>query len=40
MEGVALSLRHNLEVAKEAGAEVSVLRAMGGISKFTVVDTN
>ena len=30
MEGVALSLRHNLEVAKEAGAEVSVLRAMGG----------
>lgn len=30
MEGVAYSLRHNLEVAKEAGAEVSVLRAMGG----------
>ena len=30
MEGVAFSLRHNLEVAKEAGAEVSVLRAMGG----------
>lgn len=30
MEGVALSLKHNLEVAKEAGAEVSVLRAMGG----------
>ena len=30
MEGVALSLRHNLEVAKEAGAEVEVLRAMGG----------
>ena len=30
MEGVALSLRHNLEVAREAGAEVSVLRAMGG----------
>ena len=30
MEGVALSLKHNLEVAKEAGADVSVLRAMGG----------
>ena len=30
MEGVALSLRHNLEVAKEAGAEADVLRAMGG----------
>lgn len=30
MEGVAYSLRHNLDVAKEAGAEVSVLRAMGG----------
>ena len=30
MEGVALSLRHNLEVAKEAGANAEVLRAMGG----------
>lgn len=30
MEGVALSLRHNLEVASEAGAKVEVLRAMGG----------
>ena len=30
MEGVAFSLRHNLEIAKEAGAEVKVLRAMGG----------
>lgn len=30
MEGVALSLRHNLEVAGEAGAQVQVLRAMGG----------
>ena len=30
MEGVAFSLKHNLEVAKEAGAEVSTLRAMGG----------
>ncbi len=30
MEGVAYSLQHNLEIAKEAGADVSVLRAMGG----------
>lgn len=30
MEGVAFSLRHNLETAREAGADVSVLRAMGG----------
>ncbi len=30
MEGVALSLRHNLETAEEAGAKVEVLRAMGG----------
>ena len=30
MEGVAMSLRHNLETAKEAGADVSVLRAIGG----------
>ena len=30
MEGVALSLRHNLEVAAEAGAHVGELRAMGG----------
>ena len=30
MEGVAFSLRHNLEVAREAGAEADVLRAMGG----------
>lgn len=30
MEGVAMSLRHNLEVAAEAGAAVDVLRAMGG----------
>lgn len=30
MEGVAYSLRHNLEVAAEAGAEVKVLRSMGG----------
>lgn len=30
MEGVALSLRHNLEIAEEAGAKADVLRAMGG----------
>ena len=30
MEGVAYSLKHNLEVAKEAGADVIELRAMGG----------
>ena len=30
MEGVALSLRHNIEVAEEAGAAARELRAMGG----------
>lgn len=30
MEGVAFSLRHNLEAAEEAGAVASELRAMGG----------
>lgn len=30
MEGVAYSLRHNLEIAEQAGAKVDVLRAMGG----------
>ena len=30
MEGVAYSLKHNLDVAKEAGASVTLLRAMGG----------
>lgn len=30
MEGVAYSLRHNLETAEQTGAEVNVLRAMGG----------
>ena len=30
MEGVAFSLKHNIEVAKEIGAKVEVLRAMGG----------
>ncbi|MDO4622800.1 MAG: xylulokinase [Eubacteriales bacterium] len=30
MEGVALALKHNLDVAEAAGAPVHVLRAMGG----------
>jgi xylulokinase len=30
MEGVALSLKHNIEVAKEVGAKVKVLRSIGG----------
>ncbi|MGI6070160.1 MAG: xylulokinase [Blautia sp.] len=30
MEGVAYSLRHNLAIAQQAGAEVKVLRSMGG----------
>lgn len=30
LEGVAYSLRHNLEVAEQAGAKVERLRAMGG----------
>lgn len=30
MEGVAYALKHNLDAAKEAGADVNVLRAMGG----------
>lgn len=30
MEGVAFSLRHNLETAEQAGAAAGVLRAMGG----------
>lgn len=30
MEGVAFSLKHNLDVAEQAGVEVKVLRAMGG----------
>lgn len=30
MEGTAYALKHNLDVAEEAGAKVSVLRAMGG----------
>ena len=30
MEGTAYALRHNLEVAEEAGAKAEVLKAMGG----------
>ncbi|MFV0361983.1 MAG: xylulokinase [Suipraeoptans sp.] len=30
MEGVAYALKHNLEVAKEAGGEVEILKAIGG----------
>jgi xylulokinase len=30
MEGVAYSLRHNLDVAEKAGAHADILRAMGG----------
>lgn len=30
MEGVAFSLKHNIDTAKKAGAKVSELRAMGG----------
>lgn len=30
MEGVAFSLKHNLDIAEEAGARVDLLRAMGG----------
>lgn len=33
MEGVAFALRHNLEVASAAGAEVSELLAVGGATK-------
>lgn len=33
MEGVAYSLRHNLEVAEAAGARVKILRAMGGSAR-------
>ncbi len=36
MEGVAYSLRHNMEVAAAAGAEVSELRAMGGSANSLV----
>lgn len=33
MEGVAFSLRHNLEIASAAGAEVTELMAVGGATK-------
>lgn len=36
MEGVAFSLRHNLEVAEVAGASPAVLRAMGGAANSHV----
>jgi xylulokinase len=36
MEGVAYSLRHNLEVAKKAGASVDKLYAMGGSANSEV----
>ncbi len=36
MEGVAYSLRHNLEAAKEAGADVDVLSAVGGAANSKV----
>ena len=32
LEGVAYALEHNLRVAEEAGAEVSIMNAMGGAS--------
>lgn len=36
MEGVAFSLRHNLMIAQQAGAEVGRLRAMGGAANSRV----
>jgi len=36
MEGVAFSLRHNLETAANAGAEVSVMNAVGGAANSLV----
>jgi xylulokinase len=36
MEGVAMSLRHNLDVAYEAGASVAELLAIGGATKSPV----
>ena len=36
MEGVAYSLRHNLETAAQAGAEAAVLRTVGGSAKSDV----
>lgn len=36
MEGVAFSLQHNLIVAREAGADIARLRAMGGAANSSV----
>lgn len=36
MEGVAFSLKHNLDVAKEIGVDVSVLMAVGGAANSSV----
>ncbi len=36
MEGVGYALRHNLEAAREAGAQVGTLRAMGGSANSLV----
>ena len=36
MEGVAYSLRHNLECVKEAGAKAGTLRAMGGAANSRI----
>ncbi len=36
MEGVAFSLRHNLEIAAGAGAPVDVMHAMGGAANSRV----
>ena len=36
LEGVAFALEHNLRVAKEAGAEVSIMNAMGGASNSSL----
>ena len=36
MEGVAYSLRHNLEVACQAGASVGAMRAMGGAANSLI----
>ena len=40
MEGVALSLRHNLEVAEEAGAEAEVSESHGWFGEFPALDTD
>ena len=37
MEGVAFSLRHNLETAEEAGAKAEILRAMGASDTATTL---